>query len=287
MPPDEANAGKAFVTPMSTEALKQQTIQDFGDQWLAFRDNDGYYASTELLRDVCGPLLDPAEFRGTRVADIGSGTGRIVRMLLDAGAAHVTAVEPSAAIAVLRENLAAFAGRVTLLNVPGDELPPGGDLDFVVSIGVIHHIPDPLPVLQAARAALKPGGRVLIWVYGREGNAAYLAAAQPLRAITRRLPHAALWALSWLLWLPLRVYGAVSRVLPLPLAHYFREHLLKLSPRQQVLTIYDQLNPAYAKYYRRTEVEELLAAAGFEQVALHHRHGYSWTALAVRPTAPI
>jgi SAM-dependent methyltransferase len=262
---------------------QQRTIDDFGAQWLAFRKNEGYYASAELLRDLCGPLLDPAELQGAKVADIGSGTGRIVQMLLGAGAAHVTAVEPSAAVSVLRENLAAAGDCVTVLNVTGDGLPPTGDLDYVVSIGVVHHIPEPLPVLAAALAALKPGGRLLIWVYGHEGNAAYLAVAQPLRMVTTRLPNWMLWGLSWCLWGVLRVYAAIGRILPLPLRGYLRGHLLKLSPRQQVLTIFDQLNPAYAKYYWRGEVESLLQTAGFEEVELFHRHGYSWTALAVKP----
>ena len=78
-----------------SERLGQKTIQDFGDQWNEFSSNDGFYASQELLADILGPLLETSEFRSTHVADIGSGTGRIVRMLLDAGASSVIAVEPS------------------------------------------------------------------------------------------------------------------------------------------------------------------------------------------------
>ena len=32
--------------------LKTRTIQDFGEQWTAFRDNPAYYGSTELLADL-------------------------------------------------------------------------------------------------------------------------------------------------------------------------------------------------------------------------------------------
>ena len=67
----------------------------------------------------------------------------------------------------------------------------------MVSYGVLHHIPDPRPVMEAARRALRPGGRMAVWIYGREGNEAYLALAEPVRALTTRLPHAALSALAW------------------------------------------------------------------------------------------
>jgi hypothetical protein len=47
--------------------------------------------------------------------------------------------------------------------------------------------------------------------------------------------------------------------------------------------MYDQLNPAYAKYYTRTEAIDLLERAGFVNVRVHHRHGYSWTVIGEKP----
>lgn len=263
----------------------RRTIRDFGEQWQAFPSNSGYYASQALLADILGPLLPPEALRGCRVADLGSGTGRIVGMLLGAGAEHVTAVEPSQGFEVLQANLAEAGGRVRCLKVTGDQLPPEENLDYVVSIGVIHHIPDPLPVLKAAYAALRPGGRVVIWVYGQEGNRLYLSLANPVRLVAARLPHIVLWLLSWSLLPLLAAYMAICRVLPLPMRDYMRNHLGRLSTQQIVLTIYDQLNPTHAKYYRKDEVFELLATAGFKDIELYHRHGYSWTAIGVKPAA--
>ena len=265
--------------------LKTRTIQDFGEQWTAFRDNPAYYGSTDLLADLCGPLLPLDDVKGARAADIGSGTGRIVNMLLDAGAAHVHAVEPSAAMAVLKENTADRRDRVTCVNGPGETLPPDLGLDLVVSMGVLHHIPEPGPVVRAAYRALRPGGRMLVWLYGREGNETYLRFAEPLRRVTTRLPHGALVSVSHALSLALDVYIAACRVLPLPMRAYMREVLAKFPRRIRTLTIYDQLNPAYAKYYTRDEAEALLRDQGFTDVRLHHRHGYSWTVIGRRPEA--
>src|SRR5262245_47292912 len=92
-----------------SDGLDLQTIADFGEQWTAYTDNAGYYGSKDLLSDVFGPLLPLSAIRGRRIGDIGAGTGRIVNMLLDAGASHVVAVEPSAAFEILRENTAARA----------------------------------------------------------------------------------------------------------------------------------------------------------------------------------
>jgi SAM-dependent methyltransferase len=266
-------------------SLKEQCIADFGEQWQRYRDNDGYYGSRALFEDKFQALLVPADIEGHRVAEIGSGTGRIVKMLMECGAGHVIAVEPSDSFKVLCANVRQYGDCVQTLRIKGDELPAFGDLDMVFSIGVLHHIPDPAPVVAAAYRALRPGGRIAIWLYGKEGNGLYLAVVQPLRALTRRLPDRLLAVLSWLLDQPLVVYVTLCKYLPLPLRGYMREIMAKLEPRHRRLTIYDQLNPAYAKYYTRAEAEQLLLRAGFVDLRVCHRHGYSWSLVGTKPAA--
>ncbi|MDW6020956.1 methyltransferase domain-containing protein [Mesorhizobium sp. BAC0120] len=266
-----------------TGSLTERTIDDFGDQWTRYTDNDGYYASPELLTDIFGPLMAPEALRGKRVAEIGSGTGRIVGMLLAAGVAHVTAVEPSRAMSVLKRNTERDAARITYLECRGDQLPPEPQQDAIVSIGVLHHIPDPKPVVAAAYNALKPGGWMLAWLYGWEGNAAYLGLVLPIRKLTTKLPHSILAPLCHFLNAMLAVYIWLARHFPLPLRGYMTEVIGRFSAEKRYLVIYDQLKPSYAKYYRRDEALRLLEEAGFTDVRLHHRHGYSWTVLGRRP----
>lgn len=265
------------------QELARRTIEDFGEQWTRFTTNDGFYASLDLLRDICEPLLPVSAFRDLRVVDIGSGTGRIVQMALAAGAAHVTATEPSVAFDVLVRNLAQAGNRVDCVRTTGDRLPDGLSADLVLAIGVLHHIPDPAPVVDAAFRALRPGGRILVWLYGREGNAAYLSIVAPLRAVTTRLPAAPTLLLARVLSTLFTGYMAVSRVVPLPLRGYINHVIGKFTPERRVEVIYDQLKPAYAKYYTREEARALIASAGFSDVRIHHRHGYSWTVTGIRP----
>jgi hypothetical protein len=62
--------------------LENQTINDFGEQWSVYSDNKGWYGSFELFKDIITPLLAPDSMQGKIVAEIGSGTGRIVNMLI-------------------------------------------------------------------------------------------------------------------------------------------------------------------------------------------------------------
>ena len=269
----------------SQPTLQARTIRDFGDQWRRFRagHDAGFYGSVAHLADTFGPLLELNRLAGARVAEIGSGSGRFVNMLLDAGVAHVTAVEPSSSVDLLRENTTARAGRVAYVAATGENLPLG-QFDFIFSVGVLMHIPNPRPVVARAFEALRPGGEMLVWLYAREGNEAYLALAEPLRRATTRLPDAVVVTLSHALNVPLSGYIGACRLLPLPRHRHMRNVMARMSWRQRTLVIFDQLNPAYARYYRRTEAEELLCHAGFEDVEAHHRHGYSWAVRGRKPS---
>jgi len=258
-------------------------VRDFGDQWLSHGDNDGFYGSLELLRDVLGPLVSLSELEGARVADIGSGTGRIVRMLVAAGAAQVTALEPSRGVELLRRNTAEYGDRVRVLECSGEELPSGLDLDFVTAIGVLPFLPHPEPLLRAARAALRPGGRLVVWLYAAEGASLVRGGVAALRSFTTRLPHAALRALCAALDRGLDLYLFGCRYLALPMRDYMLQVFSRLTREKRRLTLYDQLNPSYVRYYTREELAGVLARCGFEQVRLHDRHGYSWSAVATRP----
>lgn len=266
------------------DAARDQTIRDFGRQWTTYTENEGYYGSVELLKDIIEPLLPIELLRGARAAEIGSGSGRVVIMMMEAGVARLYAVEPSEAVSSLRENTSDYADRVEILNVRGDQLPPL-NLDLVLSIGVVHHIPDPDPVLSAAYASLKPGGQILLWLYGREGNELYLSIFGPLRAITRRLPHFLLVPVAHALNFGAGLYLSFARVLPLPMRAYVVNIFGNFDRHARYLVVYDQLNPNYAKYYTRSEAIDLLKRAGFADIETFHRHGYSWTVRGTRPPA--
>lgn len=263
----------------------RKTIEDFGDQWTRFPDNSGYYADTDLFADILSPLLGVEDLSGMEVAEIGSGTGRIVTMLLAAGARHVAAIEPSRGFDILSQRFSGMPQRVTCHRASGEVVAGLGPFDMVLSIGVLHHIPNPHPVVRAALASLKPGGAFFVWLYASEGNRLYLSFAKPLRALTTRLPDRLLEIVVRVVDPLLAAYIGACRIVPLPTRKYMLNVLGRLSADERRLVIFDQLNPACAKYYTRQEAIDLLTHAGFVDVRTYHRHGYSWSVLGYRPRA--
>ncbi len=264
-------------------SIDRKTITDFGEQWQEFRRNTGYYASMDMFRDIVGPLVSTDEIKDSVVADIGSGTGRVVNMLAEAGAESIVAVEPSTSFSILKENTSRYNNRITYLNICGHELTYSDHFDYIFTFGVLHHIQDPLPCLRACYRSLKPGGRIVVWVYGFEGNEVYLRLYNAVCSVTKALPHWALSGICRLLYLPVIIYGKLSVILRLPMHEYFSDHFFLLDRTARIVTLYDQLNPAFAKYYREEEAIGTLESAGFRNIRTYHRHGYSWTLIGTKP----
>jgi SAM-dependent methyltransferase len=118
-------------------------------------DGAGNYA--DWILDQVEPHLGP------NVLEVGAGHGTFTEMLSARGY-HVVATDVSERCAgILRDRFAADE-RVTV--VPGGaEAVAGMPLhDAAVLINVLEHIPDDDAVLRQLGAALKPGGRLILWV---------------------------------------------------------------------------------------------------------------------------
>jgi predicted RNA methylase len=79
------------------------SYQDFGEQFLDDSKINGYHGSKELLCEIIKPF-DLSKVKGKVVMEVGCGSGRILKNILDYEPKRVVAIEPSAAIGVAREN---------------------------------------------------------------------------------------------------------------------------------------------------------------------------------------
>ncbi len=256
-----------------------ESYKDFGEQFLVDSKIDGYFGSQEMLRDIIYPF-DLRRIKGKAVMEVGCGSGRILKNLLECEPEKIIAVEPSVAIDVAKRNNVDALEKVEFDNIKAEDIDRRYEIDFCFSIGVLHHIPNADIAVRNIYRALKTGGEFVLWVYGHEGNEIYLAIFNNLRRITRILPDSMLRILCSILNLFCSFYIILVKVFPLPLKEYMLKDFQKDSWEKRNYVIFDQLNPSFAKYYKRDEVESLLKNAGFSIVDIVHRHSYSWTVIA-------
>ena len=251
-------------------AAERRTVASYSYQWRKFKD---MYAEWEqVFRDSIRPI-DRDFFPGKVGLDAGCGFGRSLRYAAGYGA-EMIGMDLSEAIEAAAENTRNLP-RVHL--VQGDILHPPirpASLDFVYSIGVLHHLPDPKGGFLSLSRLLKAGAPIFIWVYHR-GRGRQIAIFTLMRAVSVRLPFRvvdavafALAAMQWLLWIaPSRVLAKFSATRKLsgrlPFAYYARY------PFRVLHTDWvDGLLVPLQNYYKPDEIHEWFRDAGHERVSI-------------------
>lgn len=254
------------------------TVKAFGREWARYDDFQGVMGSADLFTAFTG--LGEDQVRDRTVLEVGCGGGRWLKVLAALGAREVVGLDLSTAVVQAARRTATLRN-VHVVRGSALEMPLTPRFDLVVSVGVVHHLADPVLGLQGIRKAAAADHLVVIWVYAREGNELYLSAVRPLRWLARYAPEPALVAGSRVLaaavWLYVRTLNraAVATGLRLPLRDYL-DTVARLRFRDMESVVYDQLTPQIARYPTREEVLDWVHRAGGRVDRLHHRTGNSW-----------
>ena len=225
----------------------------------------------EQFRRWTAPLR-PEDWRGARFLDGGCGVGRNSWWPMTYGAAGGLAIDvDDRTLARARANLAGFP-TVEVRKQSIYDIAAQDEFDIAFSIGVVHHLEFPDKAMARLVQAVRPGGRVLVWLYGRENNGWIVHVFNPVRAgLFSKLPlgmvHALAWPLSMTLWLMLRL--GLQRI------EYFRL-IRRFSFRHLRAIVFDHMIPRIALYYTRDEAVALLQRAGLQDIQAVWVNEMSW-----------
>lgn len=238
----------------------------FSYEWHRFRRTqlDSATGTTRTRDRLQASLASPLfELAGKRVLDAGCGTGRFAEIVHAAGGSYV-GLDRSSAIDAAYANVGHLPG-VHLLQGDILALPFAPDqFDLVISLGVLHHMPDPRTAFAKLVEVVKPGGQLSITVYDA-GNKVYVATSRFWRRLTTRLPRPVLHRLSYLaaplyyIWtmpvvgLALRCVAFIS---------------LERDWRWRVLDTFDWYSPTYMSWHTHYEVYGWFQENGLERVAV-------------------
>ena len=193
--------------------LDSTTVEGFGKQWSVFDQKDLAPAEQALLFQRYFRIFPweqlPRESIG---ADVGCGAGRWAALVAPHAGRLYCFDASLAAARVARENLQSLSN-CAVSCASAERLPvPDGSLDFVYSLGVLHHLPDPGAAMRACVAKLKPGAPFLVYLYyALDNRPAWYRAVWRMSDLVRRavavlpflLRYALTQAIAVLVYLPL------------------------------------------------------------------------------------
>jgi ubiquinone/menaquinone biosynthesis C-methylase UbiE len=284
----EIEAGTARMLPRklrrsdedaSAEAqVKSRTAESFAYEWEAFGDSRPEWWKNFL--DYMQPH-PPEFFDGISVLDVGTGSGRHAGIAASLGA-RVVAVDLGASIDVARRNL---PPDVITVQADAEALPlPPVSFDFVMSIGVLHHLLDTEGALRRLVRYVRPGGRLHVYLYWdppRRSHRLILHGVTLARRATTRLPHRLLhiacYPLAAVLFativLPYRLMRRFPRLKgiadALPLKAY-ADYPFGVLVNDQ----FDRFSAPIEQRFTRVEAERMMRDAGLVDVIVLPNNGW-------------
>lgn len=279
--------GVPRLIPAGVERLSIEVAASFGWEWNEFDELRPHYH--EQFLDWVQPLR-PDDFADKLVLEGGCGKGRHSALVAGYGAREVFAVDLGSAVEAAFQNtrhlraVHVIQGDITQL-----PLKPCADLAF--SVGVLHHLPDPERGFRALSAAVRPGGRVTVWVYGAEGNEWIVDYVDPVRThVTAHLPRRMLYEaarpLGWALagaakgvYRPLARGAGKALHSKLFYADYLT-YIARFPVREIHSIVFDHLVTPVAHYLSQKELAAWFDDARFRDVAISRHNANSWRGTA-------
>jgi SAM-dependent methyltransferase len=120
----------------------------------------GRQYAEDFLRFVLAVHPAGADLRGVRVLEIGCGTGYLLHRLQSLGA-EVVGIEPGEQG---QRGAERYGVRILKDLFPGEQGGTLGRFDLILHYGVLEHVPDPVPFLEAHRGFLTDAGVVALSV---------------------------------------------------------------------------------------------------------------------------
>jgi len=250
--------------------MVQAKQSQWHDQWSLFQDEEKF-----LFKDWIFPnkLQD---FRDKDVLECGCGGGQHTAFV----APHcrsITAIDLNT-VDLAKERNKQFSNVVFQENDIA-QMDLGKEFDIVFSVGVVHHTDNPDETFNNLKRHVSKGGKLIIWVYSKEGNFLIDCFVEPMRKLfLKNLNRKTLTLVSkiitFLLYVP--VYSVY--LLPLKFLPYFDyfKNFRKLSFYRNTLNVFDKLNAPQVDLISKERISQWFNESEFDNVHLSMYKGVSW-----------
>jgi ubiquinone/menaquinone biosynthesis C-methylase UbiE len=270
--------------------IDEKTINSFGDEWSRFDQTELSDAeSCKIFQEYFAVFPWDRLPKNAIGFDMGCGSGRWARLMAP-NVGHLYCIDPSSALEVAKKSLSSTAN-VSFICATVDENPlPKCSQDFGYSLGVLHHVPDTASAIRSCVGMLKQGAPFLVYLYYAFDNRSLSfkltwKCSDILRRLICRLPatlkNLMTDILAIIVYYPLARACLIAERLKVSVSYiplsYYRNHsfyTMRTDSR-------DRFGTPLEKRFTKTEITEMMEAAGLENVRFSDQVPY-WCAVGIK-----
>ncbi|MBX9866416.1 MAG: methyltransferase domain-containing protein [Burkholderiales bacterium] len=286
----KVNEREIFCFNIEGINIDEKTVSSFGDEWSKF--NNFTEKEIQDIGQQYFDILPPQINEYSRVLDVGCGTGRWSKYL-SGKVKWIEAIDPSNAV-FAAVSLLSDVNNVRVSNASADNLPFEDEtFDLVMSIGVLHHIPNTQQALADITAKAKRGGFVYVYLYYALDNRgklfkAIFKIASVMRYFISRLPgfikRMICELIAFFIYLPLiglsyilkKIFKKSNLWKKIPLSFYVGTSLKVI--RNDAL---DRFGTPLEQRFSKEQVVNMMSKAGLSDIVVSNNMPY-WHAIGKR-----
>lgn len=268
-----------FSSAQAVDPVQGRSEQSFGVEWtryyatLGWRSKD-FASEKEMFLTYTKAM--PNFFSNRLVVDAGCGNGRyinVVNNLASPPPRLIIGIDLSDSIFVAAKNCSVFSNalfiKMNLNLLPKILKEP---VDYIYSIGVLHHTPNARESYESLSSCVKKQGFISLYLYGKGNPILYRVNSFLRNRFFRTWPHRLVYFLCVLIAIPCQIFR-IKFFGPWMLD--FINLFIFVSP--DVHNMFDAYTAGYTSYHEKREVEEWYRKTGFDCVVesqLNHRSLY-------------
>jgi len=256
--------------------MKQNKQKEWYEQWNMLQDNELF-----LFKEWIYPNLIE-DFKDKEVLECGCGGGQHTSFIAPY-AKSITAVDLNTIDIAQKSN-----NKYNNIQFVEDDIATmnlGKQFDIVFSIGVVHHTNNPDLTVENLKKHVKPNGKLILWVYSKEGNYMVYRFVEPIRKLfLTNISRNGLLKLSKIITFLIYVPIYTIYLLPfsfLPFFEYF-QNFRKLSFYRNTLNVFDKLNAPQVQFISKARVEKWMEHTIFSEVNISPYKGVSWRITGIK-----
>lgn len=271
----------------NTQNIDRSVVESFGEEWEKFYQFDNEDIE-QLGKEYFGFIDKLIINNKTSVLDVGCGTGRWTKYL-SSKVDCIEAIDPSKAI-FYADKLLKDVNNVRLSIASTENIPFDDEsFDFVMSVGVLHHIPDTQKAMMDCVKKVKKRGHFYVYLYYALDNRGLLfksafTISDLMRKLVSKLPTTlkklVCDLLAFTIYLPFIYFGKGLKALgfkkfakKIPLSSYQDKSLFII--RNDSL---DRFGTSLEQRFTKDQVREMMEKSGLSNIIIPDGPIF-WTAL--------